>query len=84
MLEAMIYTVICRAALDPSTVAHLGARGLDLETEALATETASRRHSVLIEAATTAGARATAADALRASGVEEYDLEVRAGPRVPA
>jgi hypothetical protein len=82
MLQTMIYTVICRAALGRPAVAQLADRGLYFG--AGGDETGYRRHYLLVEATTTAGARTVARDALQSAGVEDYDLEVRGTPQVPA
>jgi hypothetical protein len=77
----MIYTVICRATLARSAVERLGARGLYLKADpADPLRHVPRRHHLLIEATTTAGARRVAAEALQAAGVADYDLEVRGAP----
>jgi hypothetical protein len=77
----MLYTVICRADLKPSAVGQLA----DRETYvSLGSESdlpgGRKRHYLLIEAATTAGAHKAADAALEAVGATGYELEVRGTP----
>jgi hypothetical protein len=77
----MLYTVICRGTLKASAVGKLA----DGETYvSLGSESdlpgGGKRHYLLVEAATTAGAHSAADAALDAVGATDYELKVRGTP----
>ena len=77
----MLYTVICRGTLKESAVGRLAVRetyvSLGSESELPG---GRKRHYLLIDAATTAGAHRAADAALEAVGATDYDIEVRGTP----
>ena len=80
----MLYTVICRADLKPSAVSQLADHETYLNMGAGSDVPGGRkRHYLLIEGTTTAGARHAAVEALENAGATDYELEVRGAP-IPA